>query len=122
MKKKPTYKVPVATCAIVLVVGAITLGVLMETREMAPPRKYEVDMSGDVIGIDNGPKTPVLTKEEVKEEVKEKPVESKKEESAEEPEEPVIVPSVPEGQTESAPSVKVPKPEIKKPTVESIGE
>lgn len=129
MKKKPTYKVPVATCAIVLVVGAITLGVLMETREMAPPRKYEVDMSGDVIGIDNGPKTPVLTKEEVKEEVKEeikketpKPVESKKEESAEEPEEPVIVPSVPEGQAGSAPSVKVPKPEIKKPTVESIGE
>ena len=97
----------------------------METREMAPPRKYEVDMSGDVIGIDNGPKTPVLTKEEVKEEVKKetpKPVESKKEESAEEPEEPVIVPSVPDGQAESAPSVKVPKPEIKKPTVESIGE
>ena len=64
MKKKPTYKVPVSICAIVLVVGAIVLAVLMETREMAPPRKYEVDMSGEVIGIDNGPKIPVLTKEE----------------------------------------------------------
>jgi len=72
MKKKPTYKVPVSICAIVLVVGAIVLAVLMETREMAPPRKYEVDMSGEVIGIDNGPKIPVLTKEEEKdEEVKE---------------------------------------------------
>ena len=66
MKKKPTYKVPVSICAIVLVVGAIVLAVLMETREMAPPRKYEVDMSGEVIGIDNGPKIPVLTKEEEK--------------------------------------------------------
>ena len=68
MKKKPTYKVPVSICAIVLVVGAIVLAVLMETREMAPPRKYEVDMSGEVIGIDNGPKIPVLTKEEEKDE------------------------------------------------------
>ena len=72
MKQKPTYKKPVAACAIILFVGAITLAVLMETRQMAPPRKYEVDMSGEVIGIDHGPKTPVLTKEEVKdEEVKE---------------------------------------------------
>ena len=72
MKKKPTYKVPVSICAIVLFVGAIVLAILMETRQMAPPRKYEVDMSGEVIGIDNGPKIPVLTKEEVKdEEIKE---------------------------------------------------
>ena len=72
MKQKPTYKKPVAACAIILFVGAITLAVLMETRQMAPPRKYEVDMSGEVIGIDNGPKIPVLTKEEEKEvEVKE---------------------------------------------------
>jgi len=68
MKQKPTYKKPVAACAIILFVGAITLAVLMETRQMAPPRKYEVDMSGEVIGIDHGPKTPVLTKEEVKDE------------------------------------------------------
>ena len=118
MKKKPTYKVPVSICAIVLVVGAIVLAVLMETREMAPPRKYEVDMSGEVIGIDNGPKIPVLTKEEEKdEEVKEeKKTEAPKKESSEseetaDPENPVIVPNVPEGQTE--PVVKAPVPEIK---------
>ena len=129
MKKKPTYKVPVAICAIVLAVGSLVLGVLMETREMAPPRKYEVDMSGEVIGIDEGPKTPVLTKEEVKDEVKEevkketpKPVEKKQEESVDESAEPVIVPTVPEGQAETTPAVKVPKPEIKKPTVENIGD
>ena len=125
MKKKPTYKVPVSICAIVLVVGAIVLAILMETREMAPPRKYEVDRSGEVIGIDNGPKIPVLTKEEEKEvEVKEvKKKESPKEETSEsekteEPEAPVIVPNVPEGQTE--PVVKAPMPEIKKPTIDKI--
>ena len=125
MKKKPTYKVPVSICAIVLVVGAIVLAILMETREMAPPRKYEVDMSGEVIGIDNGPKIPVLTKEEEKEvEVKEvKKKETPKEETSEsekteEPEAPVIVPNVPEGQTE--PFVKAPMPEIKKPTIDKI--
>ena len=120
MKKKPTYKVPVSICAIVLVVGAIVLAILMETREMAPPRKYEVDMSGEVIGIDNGPKIPVLTKEEVKEvKKKETPKEETSEsEKAEEPEAPVIVPNVPEGQTE--PVVKAPMPEIKKPTIDKI--
>jgi len=125
MKKKPTYKVPVSICAIVLVVGTIVLAILMETREMAPPRKYEVDMSGEVIGIDNGPKIPVLTKEEEKEvEVKEvKKKETPKEETSEsekteEPEAPVIVPNVPEGQTE--PVVKAPMPEIKKPTIDKI--
>ena len=125
MKKKPTYKVPVSICAIVLVVGAIVLAILMETRKMAPPRKYEVDMSGEVIGIDNGPKIPVWTKEEEKEvEVKEvKKKETPKEETSEsekieEPEAPVIVPNVPEGQTE--PVVKAPMPEIKKPTIDKI--
>ena len=125
MKKKPTYKVPVSICAIVLVVGAIVLAILMETREMAPPRKYEVDMSGEVIGIDNGPKTPVLTKEEEKEdEVKEKKKteavkkETTESEDAVDPENPVIVPNVPEGQTE--PVVKAPVPEIKKPTIDQI--
>ena len=69
-------------------------------------------MSGEVIGIDNGPKIPVLTKEEEKdEEVKEeKKTETPKKESSEseetaDPENPVIVPNVPEGQTE--PVVKV---------------
>ena len=125
MKKKPTYKVPVSICAIVLVVGAIVHAILMETREMAPPRKYEVDMSGEVIGIDNGPKTPVLTKEEEKEdEVKEKKKteavkkETTESEDAVDPENPVIVPNVPEGQTE--PVVKAPVPEIKKPTIDQI--
>ena len=125
MKKRPTYKVPVSICAIVLVVGAIVLAILMETREMAPPRKYEVDMSGEVIGIDNGPKTPVLTKEEEKEdEVKEKKKteavkkETTESEDAVDPENPVIVPNVPDGQTE--PVVKAPLPEIKKPTIDQI--
>ena len=125
MKKKPTYKVPVSICAIVLVLGAVILTILMETREMAPPRKYEVDMSGEVIGIDNGPKIPVLTKEEEKEvEVKEeKKTEAPKKESSEseettEPENPVIVPNLPEGQTE--PVVKAPVPEIKKQTIDLI--
>lgn len=125
MKKKPTYKVPVSICAIVLVVGAIVLAILMETREMAPPRKYEVDMSGEVIGIDNGPKIPVLTKEEEKEdEVKEKKKteavkkETTESEDAVDPENPVIVPNVPDGQTE--PVVKAPLPEIKKPTIDQI--
>lgn len=126
MKKKPTYKIPVSICAIALVVGAIILAILMETRQMAPPRKYEVDMSGEVIGIDNGPKTPVFTKEEIEEkEVKEekqqeeKPKEvAPKVEEPTEPEQPVIVPDVPEGQAE--PSVKAPMPEIKKPTIDKI--
>ena len=121
MKKKPTYKLPVSICAIVLATGATVLAVLMETRKMAPPRKYEVDMSGEVIGIDNGPKTPVLT-EEVKEE--KKPEKSSpaapKEEEAAAPDEPVIVPDVPEGQTEPAPVVKTPAPEIKKPVIDKI--
>ncbi len=125
MKKKPTYKVPVSICAIVLFVGAIVLAILMETRQMAPPRKYEVDMSGEVIGIDNGPKIPVLTKEEVKdEEIKEekkkdspKPEATETEES-QESEEPVIVPTNPDGQSESA--IKAPVPDIKKPTIDQI--
>ena len=127
MKKKPTYKLPVSICAIVLAAGAVVLAVLMETRQMAPPRKYEVDMSGEVIGIDNGPKTPVLTEEETKEEEKkeeekpEKPVPAAPEE--EEPaaaEEPVIVPDVPEGQTDPAPVVRTPAPEIKKPVIDKV--
>lgn len=128
MKQKPTYKKPVAACAIILFVGAITLAVLMETRQMAPPRKYEVDMSGEVIGIDHGPKTPVLTKEEVKdEEVKEErksestgEKKPKEEDQSSETDEPIIVPTVPGDRPDATPSVKVPKPEIKKPMVESI--
>lgn len=70
--KKPTYTKPVAICAGVLFFGSILLSILMATREMAPPRKYEVDMLGTVIGIDTTSKIPVLTKEEAKEvEVKE---------------------------------------------------
>lgn len=60
--KKPTYTVPVAICAAVLVFGSLLLAFLMATRDMAPPRKYEVDMSGSVIGIDTTSKIPVLTK------------------------------------------------------------
>lgn len=127
MKKKPTYKLPVSICAIVLAAGAVVLAVLMETRQMAPPRKYEVDMSGEVIGIDNGPKTPVLTEEEKKEEEKkeeekpEKPVPAAPEEEEQAAaEEPVIVPDVPEGQTDPAPVVRTPAPEIKKPVIDKV--
>lgn len=127
MKKKPTYKLPVSICAIVLAAGAVVLAVLMETRQMAPPRKYEVDMSGEVIGIDNGPKTPVLTEEETKEEEKkeeekpEKPVPAAPEEEEQAAaEEPVIVPDVPEGQTDPAPVVRTPTPEIKKPVIDKV--
>ena len=127
MKKKPTYKFPVSICAIVLAAGAVVLAVLMETRQMAPPRKYEVDMSGEVIGIDNGPKTPVLTEEETKEEEKkeeekpEKPVPAAPEEEEQAAaEEPVIVPDVPEGQTDPAPVVRTPAPEIKKPVIDKV--
>lgn len=127
MKKKPTYKLPVSICAIVLAAGAVVLAVLMETRQMAPPRKYEVDMSGEVIGIDNGPKTPVLTEEETKEEEKkeekkpEKPVPAAPEEEEQAAaEEPVIVPDVPEGQTDPAPVVRTPAPEIKKPVIDKV--
>lgn len=126
MKKKPTYKLPVSICAIVLAAGAVVLAVLMETRQMAPPRKYEVDMSGEVIGIDNGPKTPVLTEEEKKEEEKkeekkpEKPVPAAPEEEQAAAEEPVIVPDVPEGQTDPAPVVRTPALEIKKPVIDKV--
>ena len=43
--KKPTYTKIVAICAGVLFFGSILLSVLMATRTMAPPRKYEVDMN-----------------------------------------------------------------------------
>ena len=70
--KKPTYTKPVAVCAGILFGGSLLLSILMATRDMAPPRKYEVDMSGTVIGIDTTSKIPVLTREEAKEvEVKE---------------------------------------------------
>lgn len=65
--KKPTYTKIVAICAGVLFFGSILLSVLMATRTMAPPRKYEVDMAGTVIGVDTTSKIPVLTKEEAKE-------------------------------------------------------
>ena len=70
--KKPTYTKPVAVCAGILFGGSLLLSILMATRDMAPPRKYEVDMSGTVIGIDTTSKIPVLNREEAKEvEVKE---------------------------------------------------
>jgi len=47
------------------------------------------------------------------------PTKAKEEEPAA-PDEPVIVPDVPEGQTEPAPVVKTPAPEIKKPVIDKI--
>lgn len=123
--KKPTYTKPVAVCAIVLFGGSILLSILMATRDMAPPRKYEVDMSGAVIGIDTTSKIPVLTKEEAKDvEVKENKkvdyVETETEkiniENVPEPE-PIVVPSTPpptpkeeaQPSTTTTPDVKIPK-------------
>lgn len=134
--KKPTYTVPVAICAAVLVFGSLLLAFLMATRDMAPPRKYEVDMSGSVIGIDTTSKIPVLTKEEAKEiEVKDhkkvdyvEPAPKADEENIPAPE-PIIVPSTPPTVIEeSAPAEtktpktgeKAPKIEIKSPKVEPI--
>lgn len=123
--KKPTYTKPVAVCAIVLFGGSILLSILMATRDMAPPRKYEVDMSGAVIGIDTTSKIPVLTKEEAKDvEVEENKkvdyVETETEkiniENVPEPE-PIVVPSTPpptpkeeaQPNTTTTPDVKTPK-------------
>lgn len=115
MKKKPTYTLPVAVCATVLFVGAALLYVLMATRTMAPPRKYAVDVSGSIIGVDTTTKIPVLTKEEAeKVEVKEnkkidyvepEPQPDQTEEAAPEP---VIVPSVPPKNEEDAPEEELP--------------
>lgn len=119
MQKKPTHTLPVAICAAILAGGAILLAILMATREMAPPRKYEVDMSGGVIGIDTTTKIPVLTKEEAKEvEVKEnkkvdyvEPEPQPQEPAEAAAPEPVIVPSTPPAATEDPkePTVKVPQ-------------
>ena len=123
--KRPTYTKPVAVCAIVLFGGSILLSILMATRDMAPPRKYEVDMSGAVIGIDTTSKIPVLTKEEAKDvEVEENKkvdyVETETEkiniENVPEPE-PIVVPSTPpptpkeeaQPNTTTTPDVKTPK-------------
>nr|WP_308536334.1 hypothetical protein [uncultured Prevotella sp.] len=136
-KKKPTYTLPVAICAAVLVFGSLLLAILMATRDMAPPRKYEVDMSGTVIGVDTTSKIPVLTKEEAEEvQVKEnKKVdyvpadESETGEKIPEPE-PIIVPSTPPVAKEepgvkaeertAVPDVSVRRPDIKNPRIEPI--
>lgn len=129
-KKKPTYTLPVAICAAVLVFGSLLLAILMATRDMAPPRKYEVDMSGTVIGVDTTSKIPVLTKEEAEEvQVKEnKKVdyvpadESETGEKIPEPE-PIVVPSTPPVAKEE-PGVKAEErtavPDIKNPRIEPI--
>lgn len=127
--KKPTYTKPVAVCAIVLFGGSILLSILMATRDMAPPRKYEVDMSGAVIGIDTTSKIPVLTKEEAKDvEVKENKkvdyVETETEkiniENVPEPE-PIVVPSTPPPtpKEEAQPSTTT-TPDVKTPKIEPI--
>ncbi|MCI6671984.1 MAG: hypothetical protein SOZ07_06860 [Prevotella sp.] len=126
---QPTYTIPVAICFCVLFFGSLLLAYLMETRDMAPPRKYEVDMSGAVVGIDTTSKAPVLTKEEAKEvEVKENkkidyietPTPKKEETSTES--EPIIVPSVPQtpntgeptsNAEQKVPTIKIPNPEPK---------
>ena len=112
--KKPTYTKPVAVCAIVLFGGSILLSILMATRDMAPPRKYEVDMSGAVIGIDTTSKIPVLTKEEAN--YVETETEKINIENVPEPE-PIVVPSTPpptpkeeaQPNTTTTPDVKTPK-------------
>lgn len=111
-----------------LIGGGLLLAYLMETREMAPPRKYEVNMKGDIIGVDNRPKAPVLTQEEIKEveEKKQDPVAPKKKKAEKPAEEGVkaedlIVPSQPvTAPTPSAPSVAPPKTDMQTPKIEVI--
>lgn len=135
-KAKPTYRGVVITCWAVLIAGSALLAYLMETRQMAPPRKYEVNMKGDIIGIDNGPKIPVLTQEEaeaveLKKEERRRERAKKPEKRVEEeakPAEELIVPSVPteapsvKNPTVSSPKpdVQVAKPEISAPKIEKI--
>ena len=112
--KKPTYTKPVAVCAIVLFGGSILLSILMATRDMAPPRKYEVDMSGAVIGIDTTSKIPVLTKEEAKDvEVKE----NKKVDYVETETEKINIENVPEPEPIVVPSTPPPTRAPLKPTI-----
>ncbi|WP_373734326.1 hypothetical protein [Bacteroides heparinolyticus] len=127
-KEKPTYRRVVQVCWAVLIGGGLLLAYLMETREMAPPRKYEVNMKGDIIGVDNRPKAPVLTQEEIKEveEKKQDPVAPKKKKAEKPAEEGVkaedlIVPSQPvTAPTPSAPSVAPPKTDMQTPKIEVI--
>lgn len=127
-KEKPTYRRVVQVCWAVLIGGGLLLTYLMETREMAPPRKYEVNMKGDIIGVDNRPKAPVLTQEEIKEveEKKQDPVAPKKKKAEKPAEEGVkaedlIVPSQPvTAPTPSAPSVAPPKTDMQTPKIEVI--
>lgn len=129
---KPTYTIPVAICAITLFAGSILLSILMATRQMAPPRKYNVNTSGEVIGIDTTSKIPVLTKQEA-EKVEEKenkkveyiepePTPSKPAEpDIESPAEPVIVPSTPPTAKKEEPvPIKVQRPEMKAPKIEQV--
>ena len=124
---KPTYTIPVAICAITLFAGSILLSILMATRQMAPPRKYNVNTSGEVIGIDTTSKIPVLTKQEAekveeKEYIEPEPTPSKPAEpDIESPAEPVIVPSTPPTATKEEPvPIKVQRPEMKAPKIEQV--
>lgn len=131
---KPTYTTPVAICAGVLFFGSLLLTYLMATRDMAPPRKYEVDMTGTIIGVDTTSKIPVLTKEEAKEvEIKENKkvdyVEPPKTETEDIPApEPITLPSAPppimesENAASAAPTATAPKTEskIQSPKIEPI--
>lgn len=128
MNQKKTYKLPVSICAAVLFFGSVLLAILMETREMAPPRKYAVDMQGAVVGIDTTSKIPVLTKEEAKDvEVKEnkkveyvEPVKPAAIDNVPEPD-PIVLPSTPPPTVKEDP-VPVTKdfPEIGAPKVEKV--
>lgn len=127
-KGRPTYSRVVQVCWAVLIGGGLLLTYLMETREMAPPRKYEVNMKGDIIGVDNRPKAPVLTQEEIKEveEKKQEPVAPKQKEVEIPAEEEVkaedlIVPSQPAtAPMPPAPAVVPPKTEMQAPKIEVI--
>ncbi len=128
-KGKQKYTTIVSICAGILFFGSLLLFYLMATRDMAPPRKYSVDMSGTVIGVDTTHKLPVLTKDEAKQvEIKER----KKIDYVKEPKEnnepantetdPIIVPSIPPSKesevddnnkkVDDQPEIKVPKVEL----------
>ena len=133
---RPTYKRTVSTCALSLVFGAILLTYLMETREMAPPRKYVVNTQGDIVGVAKPEKKADVTDADtmkLKEQVEKKIESAKKAEVMKKEEEGLraenlIVPSVPDEAPDAvAPHVEtpkasdlVPKAELNVPKVEKV--
>ncbi len=131
----PAYKRTVTTCAMSLILGAALLALLMETREMAPLRKYVVNTQGDIVGVAKPEKKADVTdadtvklKQQVEQRVeKAKQEEVQRKDEKEKRAQDLIVPSVPEEGSAAVshiespkPEMVVPKPEISVPKVEKV--